>query len=92
MSASDKPKRNLALCKDHKQEWKQSEYAEHNCDYCKLERELAAANAKIAESEESRKFLREEVMRQIGYAQEANSTDFVGFGPVWKRASNLGGS
>ncbi len=25
----------LNLCKRHKQEWKQSEYAEHNCDYCK---------------------------------------------------------
>lgn len=23
---------------------------------------------------------------------DPNSTDFVGFGPVWKRASNLGGS
>ena len=26
----------LKLCKDHKQECKHSEYAMHNCDYCKL--------------------------------------------------------
>lgn len=25
----------LELCENHKQEWKQSHYAEHNCDYCK---------------------------------------------------------
>jgi len=24
----------LNLCKDHKQEWKQSEYAKENCNYC----------------------------------------------------------
>jgi len=26
----------LNLCVNHPQEWKQSHYAEHNCDYCKL--------------------------------------------------------
>lgn len=31
---------NLNLCKDHKQEWKQSEYAKENCDYCKLLEEI----------------------------------------------------
>ena len=36
------------LCKLHKQEWKQSEYAEHNCDLCKLEKE----NKKLKESHE----------------------------------------
>lgn len=36
-------KQNLDLCKDHKQEWKQSHYAEHNCDYCKLEKQLEMA-------------------------------------------------
>ena len=30
-------KKNLKLCEGHKQEWKQSHYAEHNCDHCKLE-------------------------------------------------------
>lgn len=32
--------KNLELCKGHKQEWKQSHYAEHNCDYCKLEKQI----------------------------------------------------
>lgn len=32
-------KNNLNLCLGHKQEWKQSHYAEHNCDYCRLEKE-----------------------------------------------------
>jgi len=30
----------LNLCKNHKQEWKHSEYSEGNCDYCKIEKEL----------------------------------------------------
>lgn len=34
-------KKRLELCEGHKQEWKQSHYAEHNCDYCKLEVKLA---------------------------------------------------
>lgn len=31
--------KDLHLCKDHKQEWKRSEYDKNNCDYCKLEKE-----------------------------------------------------
>jgi len=36
-------KTNLSLCLEHKQEWKQSHYAEHNCDHCKLEKRLRDA-------------------------------------------------
>lgn len=32
----------LRLCRKHKQEKYQSEYARHNCDYCKLKDELIA--------------------------------------------------
>lgn len=27
--------KHLDLCVNHKQEWKHSHFAEHNCDYCK---------------------------------------------------------
>jgi plasmid stability protein len=40
------PKR-LRLCKQHKQEERQSHYEPHNCDHCKLERELAEAREQI---------------------------------------------
>ena len=33
----------LNLCSKHKQEWKRSEYDSHNCDYCKLEKQLKKA-------------------------------------------------
>ena len=33
---------NLSLCKNHKQEWKQSHYDPHNCDHCRLEKKLQA--------------------------------------------------
>lgn len=36
-------KDNLHLCARHQQEAKHSHYAEHNCDYCKLEKQLEAA-------------------------------------------------
>ena len=29
----------LNLCYHHKQEWKQSHFAEHNCDHCKVRTE-----------------------------------------------------
>lgn len=29
----------LQLCFNHRQEWRMSHYAEHNCDYCKLEKQ-----------------------------------------------------
>lgn len=32
---------NLNLCKEHKQEWKRSEYDRHNCDHCRLQKENA---------------------------------------------------
>lgn len=31
---------NLHLCRNHKQEWKQSEYSKHNCDYCAAIRKI----------------------------------------------------
>lgn len=31
---------NLNLCIEHKQEWEQSHYAEHKCDYCKAQAEF----------------------------------------------------
>jgi predicted RNase H-like nuclease (RuvC/YqgF family) len=43
---STEPKR-LRLCKQHKQEERQSQYEPHNCDHCKLECELAAKTTEL---------------------------------------------
>jgi hypothetical protein len=42
----------LTLCKDHKQEWKQSEYAKENCNYCNA---LARIDELTAENERLKK-------------------------------------
>lgn len=39
----------LNLCKDHKQEWKQSEYDSNNCDYCKIEKSFTQAEKRLQE-------------------------------------------
>lgn len=53
----------LNLCSKHKQEWKQSHFAEVNCDHCKLERQLTAANARVKELEDTEEFYKASMVR-----------------------------
>jgi ribosomal protein L34E len=63
MSMHQTYQKRLDLCADHKQEWKQSEYAKHNCDYCKLEIKLLVAEKKNAELLSSMKDIHENARR-----------------------------
>ena len=40
-------KESLCLCKEHRQEWKQSQYDSINCDYCKLVKEVERLQREI---------------------------------------------
>jgi chromosome segregation ATPase len=46
MSDSDR----LELCQDHKQECNQSHFDKHNCDFCKLEKEVERLRSELAEA------------------------------------------
>jgi hypothetical protein len=37
----------LNLCLGHKQEWRQSHYAEHNCDYCKAQKLISELQTEL---------------------------------------------
>lgn len=41
-------KNGLELCQDHKQECNQSHFDKHNCDYCKLQKEVERLRAELA--------------------------------------------
>ena len=67
-AAVDRP---LNLCKRHRQEWKQSEYAEHNCDYCRLAVMLAAAPQPAGKGEDARNAARYRWLRERYVIDEA---------------------
>lgn len=49
---------NLDLCLTHKQEWKQSHFAEHNCDFCKLQAELKLVHEQFNQLTNTNAYLR----------------------------------
>ena len=56
---------NLNLCLDHKQEWKQSHYASHNCDHCKLQKENEELKHLLGEAGHDLIFLVEELKPRV---------------------------
>lgn len=65
-------KDNLKLCLGHKQEETHSHYSEHNCDYCKLKKELETTKNRLISQAFEEGHIRDSFSVSLSKSQEGD--------------------